>query len=92
MGCRRGGKRVLGSRSPMLRALRANPCWSLAFVSAIFGAKWKFRIHALDDDCAFENLWLIATTRISDASVAWHLDALVTVCCKHAASSLTKCH
>jgi putative transposase len=76
---RHGRKRARGSRTPMPVPLRPNQRWSLDFLSDTFGACWKFRILAVNDDCCRENLGLIADTSISGARVAWELDALVRI-------------
>ena len=52
---------------------------SLDFVSDTFGACYKFRILAVNDDCCRENLCLVPDTSISGARVARELDALVQI-------------
>jgi putative transposase len=59
--------------------LRPNQRWSLDFLSDTFGARRKFRILAVNDDCCRENLALIADTSISGARVARELDTLVRI-------------
>jgi putative transposase len=67
---RRGRKRACGSRTLMPVPLRPNPRWSLDFQSDTFGACWKFRILAVNDDCCRENLCLVADSSISDTSIS----------------------
>ncbi len=52
---------------------------SIGSISDTFGASRKFRILAVNDDCARENLCLIADTSISGARVARELTALIRI-------------
>jgi putative transposase len=74
---RRGRKRARGTRTPMPSAPCANARWSLDFVSDSFGARRKFRILAVIDDCTRECLCLVADTSLSGARVARELSALI---------------
>ncbi len=89
---RRGRKRARGTRSPMPIPIRPTIRWSLdprhchsdqwrsiGSISDTFGASRKFRILAVNDDCARENLCLIADTSISGARVARELTALIRI-------------
>ena len=76
---RRGRKRARGSRTPVPVPLRPNQRRALDFPSDTFGARRKFRILAVNDDCCRENLGLIADTSISGTRVAPQMDALVRV-------------
>ncbi len=76
---RKGRKRALGTRAPMLVPLMPNQRGSLDFVSDTFGASRRFRILAVNDDCTRECLGLIADTSLSGGRVARELDAIIRV-------------
>ena len=67
---RRGRKRAIGTRSPMLLPEGPNERWSLDFVADTFGAARRFRILAVIDDFTRECLALVADTSISGQRVA----------------------
>jgi putative transposase len=75
--CRRGRKRATGTRKPLPIPAGPSQCWSLDFLSDVFGAGRRFRILAVIDDFTREFLGLIADTSISGVRVARELDALV---------------
>lgn len=76
---RRGRKRALGTRRPLVVPTRPNERWSLDFVSDVYGSGRRFRILAVIDDATRESLGLIADTSIGGARVARELDALIRV-------------
>lgn len=51
--------------------------WSIDFVVDTFGASWRLRTLAINDDCRRENLCLLGDTSISGVRVARELDMLV---------------
>ena len=73
---RRGRKRAMGTRAPMVLPLMPNQRWSLDFVSDQLTDGRRFRILTVVDDCTRECLALIADTSLSGARVARELAAL----------------
>lgn len=86
---RRGRKRATGERAPTVPALAPNDRWSLDFLSDVFEPGRRFRILAVIDDCARDNLALVADTSISGARVARELDRLPRLYGKRKRSSVT---
>lgn len=74
---RRGRKRALGTRTPMLVPAGPSVRWSLDFVSDTFGDGRKFRILAVIDDFTRESLALVADTSLSGERVARELDRIM---------------
>jgi putative transposase len=74
---RRGRKRALGTRAPMLEPSGPSVRWSLDFVSDSFGDGRRFRILAVIDDFTRECLALVADTSLSGARVARELDRII---------------
>lgn len=74
---RRGRKRALGTRAPMLELSGPSIRWSLDFVSDSFGDGRRFRILAVIDDFTRECLALVADTSLSGARVARELDRII---------------
>ena len=74
---RRGRKRALGTRAPMLEPSGPSIRWSLDFVSDSFGDGRRFRILAVIDDFTRECLALVADTSLSGARVARELDRII---------------
>ncbi len=76
---RRGRKRALSTRRPMLVPDRIYVRWSLDFVSDAFTDGRRFRVLAVVDDFSRECLALVADTSLSGLRVTRELDALVAV-------------
>jgi putative transposase len=74
---RRGRKRALGTRTPMLEPSGPSVRWSLDFVSDTFGDGRKFRILAVIDDFTRESLALVADTSLSGERVSRELDRIM---------------
>ena len=74
---RRGRKRSLGLRAPIVLPEGPNQRWSLDFVSDTFTDGRRFRILAVIDDFSRECLCLVADTSLSGARVARELDAVI---------------
>lgn len=74
---RRGRKRAMGTRAPLLVAATANARWSLDFVHDQFGSGRRFRILNIIDDVTKECLGAIADTSISGRRVARELDGII---------------
>jgi len=76
---RKGRKRALGTRAPMVIPQEPDQRWSLDFVSDVFAHGRRFRILAVVDDFTAECLCLVADTSLSGARVARELDAAIAV-------------
>jgi len=74
---RKGRKRALGTRAPMVVPQRPNQRWSLDFVSDAFTDGRRFRILCVVDDFSRECLALIADTSLSGSRVGRELDAII---------------
>jgi len=74
---RKGRKRAVGSRAPILIELRPNARWSVDFVHDQLSDGRRFRILNVIDDVTKECLAVIADTSISGRRVARELDAVV---------------
>lgn len=74
---RRGRKRALGTRAPMVPPDGPNRRWSLDFVSDAFTDSRRFRILCVVDDYTRECLALVADTSLSGVRVARELDILI---------------
>ena len=73
---RRGRKKALGTRAPMLEPSGPSIRWCLDFVSNSFGYGRRFRILAVIDDTTRECLALVADTSLSGTRVARELDRI----------------
>ena len=76
---RRGRKRAMGTRAPMMLPQGPNQRWSLDFVSDTLACGRRIRMLAVVDDFTRENLALEPDTSISGACVARELDAIIAV-------------
>lgn len=74
---RKGRKRALGTRSPMIVPDRSGIRWSLDILSDTFGEARRFRILAVIDDFTRECLGLVADTSLSGVRVARELDRVI---------------
>ena len=74
---RKGRKRAIGSRAPILIEVRPNARWSVDFVHDQLSDGRRFRILNVIDDVTKECLAAIADTSISGRRVARELDAIV---------------
>ena len=74
---KRGQKRALGTRRPILVPDRANQRWSLDFVSVAFSDGRRFRILCIVDDFSREALATVADISLSGARMTRELDALI---------------
>jgi Integrase core domain. len=73
---RRGRKRALGTRAPMVLPQGVNQRWSLDFLSDALSDSRRFRVLAVVDDFTRECLCLVADTSLSGMRVARELDAI----------------
>ncbi len=71
---RRGRRRALGTRAPMLEPSGPLVRWSLDLVSDSFGDGRRFRIVAVIDDFSRECLELVADTSLPGPRIARELD------------------
>lgn len=74
---RRGRKRAIGIRAPILVETRPNARWSLDFLHDQFGSGRRFRILNVIDDVTKECLAAIPDTSISGKRVARALDEII---------------
>ena len=74
---RKGRRRAVGQRAPLLPALLANARWSLDFVHDQLACGRRFRILNVVDDATRECLLAVADTSISGKRVVRELTALV---------------
>jgi putative transposase len=74
---RRGRKRAVGTRVPILAEVRPNARWSVDFVHDQFGSGRRFRILNVVDDVTKECLAAIPDTSISGRRVARELTDLI---------------
>src|SRR5918994_5188674 len=74
---RRGRKRAIGTRAPLVVAGRPNARWSIDFIHDQMACGRRFRILNILDDVTKECLAAIADTSISGKRVARELTALV---------------
>lgn len=74
---RRGRKRAIGVRAPILAAATPNARWSIDFVHDQFGSGRRFRILNVIDDVTKECLVAIPDTSISGKRVARELDEII---------------
>src|ERR671912_1665595 len=74
---RRGRKRVIGTRAPLIRAARPNARWSIDFIHDQMACGRRFRILNILDDVTKECLAAVADTSISGKRVARELTTLV---------------
>lgn len=74
---RRGRKRALGTRRPMLAPDRPNQRWSLDFVSDALADGRRFRALCIVDDFTREALAVVVDTSLSGQRVARELDRII---------------
>ena len=74
---RRGRKRAIGTRAPILVEARPNARWSIDFVHDQLASSRRLRILNILDDVTKECLAAVADTSISGKRVARELTALV---------------
>ena len=74
---RRGRKRAVGTRAPMLVPTGANQRWSLDFVSDALSDGRRFRTLNIVDDFAREALAIVVDTSTSGVRVARELSRLI---------------
>lgn len=74
---RKGRKRALGTRRPMLVPDRPNQRWSLDFVSDSFTNGRRFRVLCVIDDFTRECVALVADTSLSGFRVCRELDKAI---------------
>ena len=74
---RRARRRAVGTRVPLLIAVRANARWSLDFVHDQFACGRRFRVLNIVDDVTRECLAAVPDTSISGRSVARELTELI---------------
>ena len=74
---RKGRKRALGSRRPMVLPTRPNERWSLDFVSDSLSGGRRFRILCVVDDFTREALTVMPDFSISGVRLARELDAII---------------
>jgi len=75
---RRGRKRALGTRAPMLLPGRTNQRWSLDFVSDTLSDGRRFRILCIVDDFSRECLATVVDTSLGGVRVVRELERLTT--------------
>lgn len=75
---RRGRKRALGTRRPILVPDEPNQRWSLDFVSDALADGRRFRLLCIVDDHSREALAVVADTSLSGQRVTRELDALIS--------------
>ena len=74
---RKGRKRALGSRRPMVMPTRPTERWSLDFVSDSLSSGRRFRILCVVDDFTREALAVMPDFSISGVRLARELDAII---------------
>jgi putative transposase len=74
---RKGRKRAVGVRAPILVEARPNARWSLDFVHDQMANGRRFRVLNITDDITHECLGAIPDTSISGKRVARELDAII---------------
>jgi len=74
---RRGRKRALGTRAPMLLPSRINQRWSLDFVADTLSDGRRFRILCIVDDYSRECLATVVDTSLGGVRVVRELERLV---------------
>ena len=74
---RRGRKRALGTRAPMMLPSRINQRWSLDFVSDTLSDGRRFRILCVVDDYSRECLATVVDTSLGGVRVVRELERLV---------------
>ena len=74
---RRGRKRALGTRAPMMLPSRINQRWSLDFVSDTLSDGRRFRILCIVDDFSRECLAAVVDTSLGGVRVVRELERLV---------------
>jgi putative transposase len=74
---RRGRKRALGTRRPIIVPDRVNQRWSLDFVSDALADGRRFRSLCVVDDFSREALAIVVDTSLSGTRVARELDTVI---------------
>jgi len=74
---RRGRKRALGTRAPMVLPTRINQRWSLDFVSDTLSNGRRFRVLCIVDDYSRECLAAVVDTSLGGVRVVRELERLV---------------
>ncbi len=74
---RRGRKRALGTRAPMVLPTRINERWSLDFVSDTLSDGRRFRVLCIVDDYSRECLAAVVNTSLGGVRVVRELERLV---------------
>lgn len=74
---RRGRKRVMGARAPILVEAKANARWSIDFVHDQLSSGRRFRVLNVIDDVTKECLAAIPDTSICGRRVARELNAII---------------
>jgi len=74
---RRGRKRAMGARAPILVEAKANARWSIDFVHDQLSSGRRFRVLNVIDDVTKECLAAIPDTSICGRRVARELDAII---------------
>lgn len=74
---RRGRKRAMGTRRPMLMPAQINERWSLDFVSDALTDSRRFRTLCVVDDFTREALAVVVDVSLSGVRVARELDRLI---------------
>lgn len=74
---RKGRKRALGTRVPLVKATRLNQIWSLDFVSDALSDGRRFRILSVVDQYSRECIGLVVDTSLSGLRVARELTNLI---------------
>ncbi len=76
---RRGRKRAIGMRCPLVKPLACNQIWSLDFVSDALCDGRRFRILSIVDQYSRECLGLVVDTSLSGSRVARELDYIIQI-------------
>ena len=76
---RKGRKRAVGARAPILVEARPNARWSLDFVHDQMANGRRFRVLNVTDDITHECLGAIPDTSISGKRVARELTAIIAL-------------
>jgi len=74
---RRGRKRAVGTRAPILTVAAPNARWSVDFLQDVLSDGRRFRVFAAVDDVSRECLALVVDTSISGARVGREPDRIV---------------
>ena len=75
---RKGRKRAVGTRTPLVKATQLNQIWSLDFVSDALSDGRRFRILSVVDQYSRECIGLVVDTSLSGVRVARELTKLIS--------------